>query len=84
MQLREGEAESRAYLARKMNAADMATREYANKHAYDIGFATGLAKVLIMRIHIAQRALGRPLTAVDDLDWLPLSELTYLADQLEE
>ena len=80
----EGEAERLAYIIKRTNDADMATREYVNKHAYDIGYAEGLAKVLIRRIHLAQRALGRPLTAVDDLDWLPLSELEYFLDQLEQ
>ena len=84
MQLREGEAERQAYLARRMNAADMATREYVNRHAYDIGFEEGLAKAHSMRIHFAQRVLGQPLTPVDHLKWWPLSELTFLADQLEQ
>ena len=87
MRTREGEAERQAYLTKRMNDADMATREYVSKHAYEIGFAAGfekgLRKIEIVRIRLAQRLCGQPLTPVEELECHALPELTALLDRLE-
>ena len=91
MRIRESEQDRQAYLTRRMNEADMATREYVSKHAYEIGFAAGfeegfekgLRKIEIVRIRLAQRLCGQPLTPVEELECHALPELTALLDRLE-
>ena len=79
MRIRESEQDRQAYLTRRMNEADIATREYVNKHAREIGVAEGEIK----RIHFAQRVLKQPLTPTEELGRLSVADLTILADGLE-
>ena len=92
MRTREGEAERQTYLTKRMNDADIATREYVSKHAYEIGFAAGFEKGFekgliigeIAIIHLAQRLGSQSLTPVEELKKLDLPELTALLNQLED
>ncbi len=84
MQMREGELERHACLARRQNDADIATREYVNTHAQEIGEAEGYERGLEMgRILSAQHRLKQPLTPKEELRKLSLGDLTELANRLE-
>ena len=80
MRIRESEQDRQAYLARRMNEADLATREYVSKHAREIGIEEGIA---MGKIHFAQRLLKQPLTPKGESEKLTLADLTNLADRLE-
>jgi predicted transposase/invertase (TIGR01784 family) len=85
MRIRESEQDRQAYITRRMNEADIATREYVSKHAHEIGEAEGVEKGIAMgKIHFAQRLLKQPLTTKGELERLTLDDLTALADQLEQ
>ena len=88
MRIRESEQDRQAYLARRQNDADIATREYVNKHAREIGVAEGreegIVKGKIEKIHLVQRLLKQPLTPAGELEKIGLAELTALADRLEQ
>ena len=83
MQMREGELERQAYLAQRQNDADIATREYVSKHAYELGYADGLAKGTVERIFRARRLLGEPLLPIRAFEGDRLEDLLELADWLE-
>ena len=92
MRIRESEQDRQAYLTRRMNEADIATREYVNQHAREIGVAEGEERGLIKgeikgeikRIHLAQRVCNQPLTPAEELEKIALPELTALGDRLEQ
>jgi hypothetical protein len=84
MQPREGEAESQARLSKRLNEVELASREYVNKHAREIGVAEGMRRgIAIGMIHFAQRLLNQPLTPKEELTKLASDDLTTLADELE-
>ncbi len=79
MRIRESEQDRQAYLARRQNDADIATREYVNTHAQELGEIKGR----IGQIQFAQRVLKQPVTAREELERFTLADLTALADRLE-
>ena len=88
MGIRENEQDRQAYLTKRMNDADIATREYVNLHAREIGVAEGYAKgyergLEMGRILSAQHRLKQPLTPKEELRKLSLADRAAIADQLE-
>ena len=80
MRIRENEQDRQAYITKRINEADTALREYAHLHAHEIGLTEGR----IERIHSLQRISKQPLTPKEELETLPLSDLTAIGDRLEQ
>lgn len=92
MRIREGELDRQAYLTRRLNEAELATREYVNKHAREIGVAEGKEQgmekgiekgISIGKIHLVQRLSNQPLTPKEELERLTPDDLATLADRME-
>ena len=79
MTLRKGEAERQAYITKRINDADLATRKWMIENAYEIG----VALVHFKRIKFAERILKRRLTPRYELELLSWADIAALADRLE-